>query len=127
MRIDALRRSAMKATIAAAIGLWALPAGAAELSPADAARHVGETATVCGLVASTKFDDRLPSQPTFLDFGKPYPDHVFTAAIFGDDRAKFGTPEKSLRGKRVCVTGQVMLYQEKPQITLRDPSQLKVE
>ena len=82
------------------------PGSAADLRAEDAAHHVGETATVCGVVASAKFDAGLQSQPTFLDFGKPYPDQVFTAVVFGDDRTKFGTPEASLRGKRVCVSGK---------------------
>jgi hypothetical protein len=37
---------------------------------------------------------------------------------------KFGTPETSLRGKRVCVTGQIGDYHGKPEIVLTDPSQL---
>ncbi len=117
----------MKAMLAVALGLWALPAGAAELNPEDAARHVGEAATVCGVVASAKFDADLPAQPTFLDFARPYPDQPFTAAIFGRDRAKFGTPETALRGKRVCVAGTIQLYQGKPEIILDDPRQLKAE
>ena len=44
---------------AAMVGLCWLPAGAAELGPEDAAHHVGETATVCGVVASAKFDANL--------------------------------------------------------------------
>ena len=108
----------------AVLGLWALPADAASLSPEDAAGHVGETATVCGMVASAKFAAGSRSQPTFLDLGKPYPSAVFTAVIFGDDRPKFGTPENSLRGKRICVTGQIREYRGKPEIILNDPSQL---
>jgi hypothetical protein len=111
-------------TAAIAIGLWALPAGAATLSPDDAAKHIGQTATVCGLVVATKFDAHLDRRPTFLDFGKPYPDEVFAAVIFGADRAKFGTPEATLQGKRVCVFGTISEYQNKPAIVLTDRSQL---
>jgi DNA/RNA endonuclease YhcR with UshA esterase domain len=85
---------------------------------------VGQTATVCGEVASTKYDAHLRSQPTFFDFGKPYPNQVFTAVIFGSDRAKFGTPETTLQAKHVCVTGQVRNYRVKPEIIVSDPSQL---
>jgi hypothetical protein len=117
--------AAMKTIAAAAVfGLWALPASAADLRAEDAARHVGETATVCGVVASAKFDSELQSQPTFLDFAKPYPDQVFTAVIFGGDRTKFGTPETSLRGKRVCVTGKIHQQHDMPEIVLSDPKQL---
>lgn len=105
-------------------GLWGLPSNAASLSPDDAANHVGQNAMVCGVVASTKFDGQVKSKPTFLDFGKPYPDQVFTAVIFGADRAKFGTPETTLHGKRVCVSGSIREYRGRPEIILSDPSQL---
>ena len=104
--------------------LCTLPARAAELDAAEAAHHVGETATVCGIVASGKFDADLKSQPTFLDFEKPYPDQVFTAVIFGSDRSKFGTPETSLRGAHVCVTGRIQDRSGLPEIILYDPKQL---
>jgi|SRR5271165_2907288 len=108
----------------AVFGLWAYSSSAAPLNPEDAAGHVGENATVCGVVASAKFAANSRSQPTFLDLGRAYPNSAFTAVIFGDDRAKFGTPETSLRGKRVCVTGQIRDYHGKPEIILNDPSQL---
>jgi DNA/RNA endonuclease YhcR with UshA esterase domain len=110
--------------VAATLLLSASLACAAALNAEDAAGHVGETATICGVVASAKFAPGSRSQPTFLDFGKPYPDAAFTAVIFGDDQPKFGTPETSLRGKRICVTGQVRDYRGKPEIILHDPSQL---
>jgi hypothetical protein len=111
-------------TASAIFGLWTFSTSAASLTPEDAAAHAGETATVCGVVASAKFAPGSRSQPTFLDFGKPYPNSAFTAVIFGDDRPKFGTPEMTLRGKRVCVTGQIRDYRGKPEIILNDPSQL---
>lgn len=105
-------------------GFGVMPASAADLQAADAAHHVGETATVCGAVASAKYDADLKSQPTFLDFEKPYPDQVFTVVIFGSDRAKFGAPESSLRGKRICVTGKIQDRNGLPQMILNDPKQL---
>jgi hypothetical protein len=62
------------------------------------------------------------SQPTLLDVGKPHPNAIFKAVIYGDHRRKFGTPEITLRGKRICVTGQISDYQGKPEIVLTDPS-----
>jgi hypothetical protein len=116
-------RSCLRAA-AAALALWALPISAATVSPDDAAKHISQTATVCGVVASTKFDAHLRSQPTFLDFGKPYPDQVFSAVILRYDRGKFGTPETTLQGKRVCVSGKIREYRGKPEIILTDPKQL---
>ena len=91
--------------------LWAVGARAATLNPEEAAKHVGEHVTVCGLVASAKYAAQARGGPTFLDFGKPYPNATFTGLILGNDRAKFGTPEKTLQGRQVCITGQVQLYQ----------------
>jgi DNA/RNA endonuclease YhcR with UshA esterase domain len=117
--------NARTSVIASAIfSLWALPTNAASVSPEDAAGHVGETATVCGVVASGKFFVNSRSQLTVLELDRPYPNAVFAAVIFGEDRAKFGTPEKSLRGKRICVTGSIRLYRGKPEIVLNDLSQL---
>jgi hypothetical protein len=110
--------------VASALLAWASAAYAAPVRPEEAVRHAGESGTVCGTVASAKFAATSRSQPTFLNLDRPFPNHVFTAVIFGSDRAKFGTPETSLRGKRVCVTGQIRDYHGKPEIILNDPSQL---
>jgi DNA/RNA endonuclease YhcR with UshA esterase domain len=115
----------MKLLVASAIfGSWAFSTIAAPLSPEDAAGHIGETATVCGVVASAEYEANVKAQPTLLDLGKPSPKAVFTAVIYGDNRAIFGTPETSLRGKRICVTGEISGYQGKPEIVLTEPSQL---
>ena len=63
-------------TVSAVVGLWAISAGAADLRPEDAVRHIGETATVCGVVASTMFEANVQDQPTLLDLGEPSPHAV---------------------------------------------------
>jgi len=110
-----------------ALALSAAAAHAEPLAPEDAAKHVGEKATVCGTVAAAKYAAQTGGRPTFIDFGKPYPDTTFTALILGNDRPKFGTPEKSVPGKEVCVTGEIRLYNGKPEILLTDPKQLAVK
>src|SRR6516162_8213381 len=106
------------------LGLWAVSAAATTLGPEDAKGHIGETATVCGVVASAEYEADEQKQPTLLDLGKPHPNAIFTAVIYGENRQKFGTPEISLRGKRICVTGQISEYQGKPEIVLTGPNQL---
>jgi DNA/RNA endonuclease YhcR with UshA esterase domain len=112
------------ALASAVLDVWVSSTSAATVSPGDAVSHIGETATVCGVVASAKFAANSHSQPTFLDLERPYPNAVFTAVIFRDERPKFGTPEKSLEGARVCVTGVIRLYRGRPEMILNDPSQL---
>lgn len=98
---------------------------AACLSSQEASNHTGENICVCGVVASAQYAVRSKSQPTFLNLDKPYPNQVFTVVIFGSDRPKFDEPERTLLGKHVCVTGEIRLYQEKPEIIVHGPEQLK--
>src|ERR1700722_14894911 len=113
------RRLVLSACIA-----FPVVARAASLGPEEAADHVGETTTVCGLVASPSYLPQAPQSPTFLDLGKPFPNQIFSAIIFGTDRPKFGTPEISMRDKSICVRGTIFLYQGKPKMLLHDPKQL---
>jgi hypothetical protein len=110
--------------LAALSGLAAATAGAAEIGLDAAAKHVGESATVCGVVESARYAERSPSQPTFLNLGRAYPNQLFTVVIFGVDRVKFGTPESALLKKRVCATGVVKLFQGRPEMNLSDPAKL---
>jgi hypothetical protein len=107
------------------LALGSLRAFGATIGPEDAAAHVGENATVCGVVESAHFASRSRGQPTFLNFGRPYPNQVFTALIWGSDRSKFDEPENTLQGKRVCVTGTIRLYRERPEVILSNPDQLQ--
>jgi len=104
--------------------LWPCFASAATLTSEEAAHHVGETATVCGSVASANYASHSKGQPTFLNLDKAYPDQTFTAVIWGSDRSKFGTPESALLGKQVCATGVIQLFRGRPEVILHEPSQL---
>ena len=108
------------------LGLLPLPAGAQNLSPAQAAEHIGEKATVCGKVANTYYSCFVSRQPTFINFGKPYPDHVFSLVIAGEDRGAFDNcPEKLFAGREVCATGLIEEYDGKPLMTVKDQSQVE--
>jgi len=105
--------------------LWAPTAHTQKtLSAAEAKNHVGEHATVCGKVVRTRYAPRSKGQPTFLDLDEPYPNEIFTVLIWGENRAKFGTPESQYRDADVCVTGQITSYRGTPEIVASDPSQI---
>jgi hypothetical protein len=114
----------LKAFTFTALTILPLAAHAALLNPEEAESHVGENATVCGVVVSATYAAQAMAAPTFLDLGKPYPNQIFSAVILGSDRAKFGKPEVLLREKHVCVTGEIFLFQGKPEIIMRDTKQL---
>jgi hypothetical protein len=88
--------------------MWAFSAGAVSIDPTAATASVGRTATVCGLVASADYLVGSRANPTYLivvNPDQPNPKGALTAVIYGHDRAKFGSPETTLQGQRVCVTG----------------------
>lgn len=102
-------------------------ADAGKLSSQEAAQHVGETATVCGAVASAKYADRSRRKPTFLNLDRAYPNQIFTVVIWGENRAKFGAPEHAFLGKRICAKGLIESYQGRPEIVATDPRQIAVQ
>jgi len=79
-----------------------------KLTAAEAKEHIGETATVCGDVVSTRYASSSKGHPTFLNFDKQYPNQIFTvvgAAIEASSKLprkitktrRFASPERSLR------------------------------
>ena len=59
-----------------------------------------------------------------LNFDRPYPHQVFTAVIWGADRAKFGEPEKQYRDKHLCITGFISVFKGQPEMVLHSPRQV---
>jgi DNA/RNA endonuclease YhcR with UshA esterase domain len=111
--------------LVAALVIAASPAVADNsLTAAEAAEHIGEQAIVCGAVVSANYVSKSKGQPTFLNLDQPYPRQIFTIVIWGSDRRKFGAPEITLLGKRVCVTGTIKTYRGKAEIVATDPQQL---
>lgn len=78
-------------------------------------------------MASATFASRTRRQPTFLNLDKPYPDHIFTAVIWGADRPAFNpAPEVAYRNKRICVTGLIKDYRGRPEVIVTSPAQITV-
>ncbi len=97
------------------------------LSASEAKDHIGETATVCGNVVSTRYAASTNGHPTFLNLDKAYPNQIFTVLIWGSNRSKFGTPEIDYKAKRVCATGKITEYRGTAETVANEPRQLKVE
>jgi micrococcal nuclease len=90
--------------------------------------HIGETNTVCGLVAGGRFLESSKGKPTFLNFDRPFPDHTFSVVIFESGRAKFKSPPEVLFDhKTVCVTGRIVDFKGKPEIVVEEPSQIVIQ
>ena len=100
--------------------------GQRSISSFEARNHIGEYSKVCGVVASTHFANRSRGAPTFINLDRPYPEQVFTALIWVEDRAKFGYPEQRFADREICVSGVIQMYRGIPEIILRNPSQLEI-
>jgi hypothetical protein len=95
---------------------------------ADAAKHVGDSVTICDKVYSARWLENAKNQPTFLNLGETYPNQLLTVVIWEDVRKSLGyKPEEKLMDKKVCVTGKIEEFRGKPQIVLHQPAQLKEE
>ncbi len=97
-----------------------------KLTAVKAKDHIGEQATVCGKVITTRYAAMTRGKPTFLNLDKPYPNPLFTVLIWGDNREKFGTPEEKYGDKQVCVTGKITKYREGSEIVVSDPQSIAI-
>lgn len=108
----------------------ALDAAAAEntpLTPAEAAKKVNEKVTVAMEVKSSggRNNCYLNSEEDFMSARN------FTIFISKDDLEKFKKagiekPTEHFKGKKIEVTGTVVLVKEKPQIAVDKPEQIKI-
>jgi hypothetical protein len=98
----------------------------ADLVPGEALKHVGERARICGHVSSAKYAQSVRGAPTFLNFGRPYPNQDFTAVVWGTARPRFSSPPETLKGQEICVSGIVSTYKDKAQIEVSDPGQIQL-
>jgi hypothetical protein len=98
-----------------------------KLTSAEAKDHIGDRATVCGKVVSTHHAKSSKGEPTFLNLDEPYPKEVFTILIWDSDREKFGAPEDEYRGSRVCVTGKITSYRNRPEIVATERGEIELQ
>lgn len=97
------------------------------ISANEALSFIGADEIVCGIMASGTFSDESNGQPTFLNLGRAYPDHVFTAVIWGRNRTKFSQPPEELYAdKCICVSGEVSEFGGRPQIEIKSPDQVEL-
>lgn len=99
----------------------------AEYTTHMAQNHIGEKATVCGEVVSAHYASASRGEPTFLNLDEAYPEHVFTAVIWGEYREQFDAPEVTYMGQTICVTGKIKSYRGTAQIILYSQKQVSVK
>jgi len=93
----------------------------------EVSNHIGDSVTVCGLVASMRFFENSNRKPTFLNIGDKYPNQKITLVIWDDVRKNFKEAPETFLNKKICITGRIILYKEKPEIVIERPEQVSVE
>jgi DNA/RNA endonuclease YhcR with UshA esterase domain len=89
-------------------------------SPGEAAKHVGETATVKGRVDGFHQSGK---GNMFLNIGGKYPNQAFTAFIPSSSAGQFSNAQQ-YEGRTVSVSGKITLYKGKPEIIVTSPAQI---
>ena len=87
---------------------------------AEAAKHVGETATVTDRVDGVHQSGK---GNIFLNMGGKYPNQAFTAWIPSASAAQFTQPQQYER-KTISVSGKITLYRGKAEIQVTNVSQI---
>jgi hypothetical protein len=83
----------------------------------EASEHIGQRATVCGVVVSKNTAEQSNGKPTFVNLDRSFPQQTFTVVIWGKDSPAVG--DFPATGK-VCVTGTIETYRGNPQIAIHD-------
>lgn len=115
----------LAASLIALASLLAAPHAAArdavrgEVPAAQAAQFIGRDATVCGVVAGSRFSEFAEGQPTVLYIGGAFPNHAFSVRVWASDRDAIGTDLAALTGKTVCATGRIARANNRPEIVIR--------
>ena len=91
-----------------------------EYTATEAAKHVGETATVTG-----KIEDAYQAKGgnIFLNMGGRHPNETFTIFVPASAASEF-KDVKAYDGKTVSVTGKIEEHKDKPQIAIRSSSDI---
>lgn len=90
----------------------------------EAGKFYGQEIITEGKVAAAY---RSKTNTVFLNFEKPYPNQCFTGVIFNSDQYKFvNDPEKYYAYKTLRIRGEIKDYQGKPEIILKNPSQVEL-
>ena len=107
------------------LSLVSITSFAGSIAPEDAAKHIGEVATVVGKVDSVYVSK---NSNAFLNMGGVYPKQAFTAFMsIKTAEIDLIANAKQYEGKNIAVTGKIQLYKGKPEIVVTRKGQIVVK
>ena len=81
--------------------------------------HVGNSATICGTVVSTRRTAK--ANAIYLNLDRVHPNQGFYATVWDSNGPNFHyDPETFLLNKKVCISGKVTLYDDIPRISVNN-------
>jgi DNA/RNA endonuclease YhcR with UshA esterase domain len=89
------------------------------IAPTKAREHIGEQATVIGVVSDVHV---TPKGDVFLNFGGKFPNMIFTAVSFKN--AIPAVQLMALKGRRISVSGKIKEYNGQVEIVLDSMEQI---
>jgi len=104
------------------LSLFASPVFAETIPASDANSHVGQFASVEGVVAVV--ETRL-NHTTYIDIGDRYPNQAISGVIFGRDASAVGDVS-GLSGKKVKLVGTIYLFRGYPEIMITSRDQVRI-
>ena len=110
-------------TLSVVIFVASIIAQSANYTAVEAAKHVGETATITDKVDGVHQSGK---GNIFLNMGGKYPNQAFTAWIPSGSSSQFPNPQQ-YEGRTVAVSGKITLYKGKPEIIVNSPSQISTK
>ena len=111
------------ALVVCALAASAIAQSPATYTAAEAAKHVGEIATITDRVDGVHQSNK---GNIFLNMGGKYPNQAFTAWIPSASAGQFSNPQQ-YEGKTVAVSGKITLYRGKPEIIVTNVSQIIIK
>jgi len=95
--------------------------------PGEAAKHIGDSIIIIGFVTKVQHLTGRKEAPTLVTIGDKNEIEPLTLLVPGADRQNFTqTPETAYLNQYVQVTGRVLLYKGKTQITLYSEKQISI-
>ena len=114
---------ASKMFVLSLLAIALIPLNAQTIPSAEAKNHIGEKATVCGMVAGKHVAAQSQGTPTFIDLDKPSPNQTFTVVVWQRDIAAVGTLPSS---GQLCVIGTITSNRGRTEIVLHDAASWNV-
>lgn len=111
------------ATVIYSCHLWAQNT----ISTDSLSYYKGQFIRVCATVTGTHVSTGK-SETTFINFGEPFPNNSFSLVVFQKNAETFSyKPAEFLENKNICITGRVKMYKGKPEISINNEKQIRIE